>query len=184
MFNSLTYYITPHCSFGQSAVFLIGGETKSVRPQAIVLHSGDVVVMSGQSRVAYHGVPKIITPSASTPVPESLNRCTLLDCAQRFALIQQDGLADSTCHVCGRERRWASVTKHAVVKDVFNSPLKDTSPAGMSASPTSADLSVSPAKRLKRASVDICCSELVREWTHFEKYLSTSRININVRQVN
>ncbi|XP_021945716.1 nucleic acid dioxygenase ALKBH1 isoform X1 [Folsomia candida] len=46
-------------SFGQPAVFLIGARLKSVKPQAILLRSGDVAVMSGESRLAYHGVPKI-----------------------------------------------------------------------------------------------------------------------------
>lgn len=46
-------------SFGQSAIFLIGGPTKQTRPKALLLNSGDIVVMSGESRLAYHGVPKI-----------------------------------------------------------------------------------------------------------------------------
>ncbi|XP_042240849.1 nucleic acid dioxygenase ALKBH1-like [Homarus americanus] len=47
-------------SFGQSAVFLIGGPTKATKPSAIHLHSGDVMVMSGTSRQAYHAVPRIV----------------------------------------------------------------------------------------------------------------------------
>jgi alkylated DNA repair protein alkB family protein 1 len=47
-------------SFGCDAIFLIGGETKSIRPVPIYLRSGDIVVMAGESRLAYHGVPKIL----------------------------------------------------------------------------------------------------------------------------
>ncbi|XP_013774319.1 nucleic acid dioxygenase ALKBH1-like [Limulus polyphemus] len=47
-------------SFGQTALFLIGGNSKAVSPMPIFIRSGDVVVMSGASRLAYHGVPKII----------------------------------------------------------------------------------------------------------------------------
>lgn len=47
-------------SFGQSAIFLIGGTTKQTRPKALLLNSGDIVIMSGDSRLAYHGVPKIL----------------------------------------------------------------------------------------------------------------------------
>ena len=47
-------------SFGQSAIFLIGGPTKQTRPKALLLNSGDIVIMSGDSRLAYHGVPKIL----------------------------------------------------------------------------------------------------------------------------
>ena len=47
-------------SFGHSAIFLIGGATKQTRPRALLLNSGDVVIMSGESRLAYHGVPKVL----------------------------------------------------------------------------------------------------------------------------
>jgi alkylated DNA repair protein alkB family protein 1 len=40
-------------SYGNSALFLIGGTSKDVKPKAIGLRSGDVVVMSGESRLAY-----------------------------------------------------------------------------------------------------------------------------------
>ncbi|KAF2900635.1 hypothetical protein ILUMI_05548 [Ignelater luminosus] len=52
-------------SFGQSAIFLLGGTTLDVKPTAMFLHSGDVVVMSKESRLCYHGVPKIITAPQS-----------------------------------------------------------------------------------------------------------------------
>jgi len=34
-------------SFGQSAIFLLGGKNKSIRPTAMYLRNGDVVIMSG-----------------------------------------------------------------------------------------------------------------------------------------
>lgn len=59
MTKKLNFYVFLY-SFGQPAVFLIGGQTKSVKPQAVLLRSGDVAVMSGESRLSYHGVPKIL----------------------------------------------------------------------------------------------------------------------------
>lgn len=47
-------------SFGQSAIFLIGGLTLEENPMAMFLHSGDVVIMAGGSRLRYHGVPRIV----------------------------------------------------------------------------------------------------------------------------
>lgn len=47
-------------SFGQTAIFLIGGQTKDVKPTAIFLKSGDIAVMSRESRLCYHAVPKIM----------------------------------------------------------------------------------------------------------------------------
>uniref|UniRef100_T1IYE7 Fe2OG dioxygenase domain-containing protein n=1 Tax=Strigamia maritima TaxID=126957 RepID=T1IYE7_STRMM len=52
-------------SFGSPAIFLLGGQTKSEEPSAMMLNSGDVVVMSGQSRLSYHAVPKILSSEAT-----------------------------------------------------------------------------------------------------------------------
>lgn len=50
-------------SFGQTAVFLIGGIKQEDSANAVFLRSGDVVVMSGSSRLRYHGVPRILAAS-------------------------------------------------------------------------------------------------------------------------
>ena len=47
-------------SFGQSAIFLIGGPNKNIEPSAIFLRNGDVLVMSHEARQSYHAVPKIL----------------------------------------------------------------------------------------------------------------------------
>lgn len=47
-------------SFGQTAIFLLGGRTIDVPPTAMYLHSGDIVIMSEEARLSYHGVPKIL----------------------------------------------------------------------------------------------------------------------------
>lgn len=40
---------------------MIGGRSKDIPPVAIVVRSGDVVVMSGESRYCYHGVPHVLS---------------------------------------------------------------------------------------------------------------------------
>lgn len=47
-------------SFGQSAIFLLGGLCRQAPPTAMYMHSGDVMVMAGQSRLRYHAVPRIL----------------------------------------------------------------------------------------------------------------------------
>ncbi|KAH8380863.1 hypothetical protein KR093_005166 [Drosophila rubida] len=47
-------------SFGQSAIFLIGGTSLNELPTALYLRSGDVLVMSGPSRLCYHAVPRVM----------------------------------------------------------------------------------------------------------------------------
>lgn len=47
-------------SLGSSAIFLIGTENRNDKPHAFLLRSGDVIAMTGKSRLAYHGVPRIL----------------------------------------------------------------------------------------------------------------------------
>lgn len=44
-------------SIGCDAVFLIGGQTKAQKPTALLLSSGDVVVMTSPARLCFHGTP-------------------------------------------------------------------------------------------------------------------------------
>ncbi|RVE57530.1 hypothetical protein OJAV_G00217200 [Oryzias javanicus] len=60
-------------SFGQSAIFLLGGTRRQDPPTAMLMHSGDVMVMSGQSRLLYHAVPRILpTPRGHAALLEDL----------------------------------------------------------------------------------------------------------------
>eukprot|EP01123_Difflugia_compressa_P013295 TRINITY_DN6083_c0_g1_i1.p1 TRINITY_DN6083_c0_g1~~TRINITY_DN6083_c0_g1_i1.p1 ORF type:complete len:122 (+),score=17.05 TRINITY_DN6083_c0_g1_i1:56-367(+) len=47
-------------SFGNSVVFLMGGRTRDIKPIPFFIRSGDVVIMSGESRYYYHSVPRMI----------------------------------------------------------------------------------------------------------------------------
>jgi alkylated DNA repair protein alkB family protein 1 len=42
-------------------VFLLGGLGIDEKPTALLIRSGDVVIMSGVSRLCYHGVPRILS---------------------------------------------------------------------------------------------------------------------------
>lgn len=68
-------------SFGQAAVFLIGGLTEDADiVNAMYVKSGDIVIMSGKSRFVYHGIPKIlptdITPWDDEETNDSSGCCT------------------------------------------------------------------------------------------------------------
>ncbi|OQR72665.1 alpha-ketoglutarate-dependent dioxygenase abh1-like [Tropilaelaps mercedesae] len=58
-------------SLGCTCVFLIGGAERSVRPTPVFLRHGDVSIMTGLSRLAYHGVPRVIVEK-STPLSNDL----------------------------------------------------------------------------------------------------------------
>jgi DNA oxidative demethylase len=52
-------------SLGDEARFKIGGTTRGGKTQSIILRSGDVLVMGGVSRLAFHGIDRIY-PGTST----------------------------------------------------------------------------------------------------------------------
>lgn len=54
------------------AVIKQGGETLEERPIAMYLRSGDCLIMSGQQRLVYHGVPKVLTDK---PFQQTPSRC-------------------------------------------------------------------------------------------------------------
>ena len=145
-------------SFGQSAIFLVGGPTKLVKPKALLLNSGDIVIMSVQSRLAYHGVPKILPhhfhktetgECKNAPLPECLSKgvCeAYLDSKSRCGLSSvQEATGQSKRAGCDREK--------------------------------------TQAKSLTEKRGCPCCEELIKTWQLFESYVSMSRINVNIRQV-
>ncbi|XP_077179460.1 nucleic acid dioxygenase ALKBH1 [Paroedura picta] len=59
-------------SFGQSSIFLLGGLKRDEAPVAMFIHSGDMMVMSGFSRLLYHAVPRVLPNLEGKPVPSCL----------------------------------------------------------------------------------------------------------------
>ncbi|RUP51662.1 hypothetical protein BC936DRAFT_146730 [Jimgerdemannia flammicorona] len=47
-------------SLGHDCIYLMGGPTRDTKPVALRLRSGDIVVMTGESRTCFHGVPRIL----------------------------------------------------------------------------------------------------------------------------
>jgi len=56
-------------SLGDTGVFRVGGKTRRAATQRYELASGDVLVMRGEARLAYHGIDRII-PGSSDLLPE------------------------------------------------------------------------------------------------------------------
>ncbi|BEI80096.1 hypothetical protein CcaverHIS002_0106250 [Cutaneotrichosporon cavernicola] len=50
-------------SLGHAALFLLGSGDRADPPRPLILRSGDVLIMSGRGRQAYHGVPRILEDS-------------------------------------------------------------------------------------------------------------------------
>ena len=56
-------------SLGDAAMFRIGGVVRSDATRSVKLTSGDVVILGGAARRAYHGVDRIL-PGTSTLLPK------------------------------------------------------------------------------------------------------------------
>ena len=111
------------------------------------MKSGDVIVMTGESRLAYHAVPRIVKVGSNDEPPECLKWDVHAN-GDKMPLLKQseekcDKAANESCSVC-RKYYTPSII----------------------------------AERLSEFSAS------VEEWETFASYLSTTRININVRQVH
>uniref|UniRef100_A0A8D3EDY7 Nucleic acid dioxygenase ALKBH1 n=1 Tax=Scophthalmus maximus TaxID=52904 RepID=A0A8D3EDY7_SCOMX len=87
-------------SFGQSAIFLLGGTCRQDPPTAMYMHSGDVMVMSGQSRLLYHAVPRIV-PAPQGQTSLEVESCGLRDNTAMEQVPEQDW---AVCSRVGRSR--------------------------------------------------------------------------------
>ncbi len=52
-------------SLGDSCLFRFGGEQRSGKTKSIRLHSGDVVVIGGASRLCFHGVDRVLAGTSA-----------------------------------------------------------------------------------------------------------------------
>ncbi|GFY99974.1 oxidoreductase, 2OG-Fe(II) oxygenase family protein [Actinidia rufa] len=55
-------------SLGCKAIFLLGGKSREDLPLAMFLRSGDVVLMAGEARECFHGVPRIFTDNENAEI--------------------------------------------------------------------------------------------------------------------
>lgn len=85
-------------SFGQSAVFLLGGLCRLDPPTAMFMHSGDVMVMTGQSRLLYHAVPRIVPAPPGGSAEELHGRSQ----ARRPGPSAMEPLAEDDWAVCSK----------------------------------------------------------------------------------
>lgn len=152
----------------------MGGKTRQVRPQALLLHSGDIVIMSGESRLAFHGVPRVLPPPPETPVPECLSLAALE--RQQRQQQEKEGMKHSnySCCICGAME--AAIHRHTD---------HHYDATGLCDSRTHMNPPVSfPCCDPPKTDTGCpSCQQLVSGWAQFVQYLSVSRINVNVRQV-
>lgn len=124
----------------------------------MLLQSGDIAVMSGESRLSYHGVPKILPAYCE---PWNMTTATEENCQGT----QQDMESHMSDTSCKRPKLDANVNSEVIDPEEFNEHNC------LSFKTTLKDLDV--LGKLKTCS-----------WSKFSSsYIKKSRINLNIRQV-
>nr|XP_020471358.1 nucleic acid dioxygenase ALKBH1 isoform X2 [Monopterus albus] len=86
-------------SFGQSAIFLLGGTHRQDPPTAMYMNSGDMMVMSGQSRLLYHAVPRIV-PAPQGHTTLEMEGCSMAASLQASTVVES--VSEEDWAVCSR----------------------------------------------------------------------------------
>lgn len=164
---------------------MLGGLTKADKPMSLFLRSGDVCVMSGPCRLAYHAVPKILSPIKGS----SDFSCFCFKDTQSKDVYKEP---TDNCNSCPfttdsspsektHERRSdGNISSHlaSCPEDNSSEPVKMASdhPEDTYAS----KVCLSSIDTLNRNIIDRLRN---MDWNPFSVYLQFSRINLNVRQV-
>jgi hypothetical protein len=156
-------------SFGCAAVYLLGGVTKDEEPTPVLIRSGDVVVLSGDSRLAYHGVARVVPGSS----PEGLF-------AEPEAAGEGAAAAEAVAAAgCGCETSGSADRAEALAGDAAEGPgAASAAGAGADCSGQHAPYNTSAPSFAPNASPACAC-----ERACLRAFLQQTRINVNVRQV-
>ncbi|KAL3782777.1 hypothetical protein HJC23_003098 [Cyclotella cryptica] len=86
-------------SLGAPGIFLLGGASRNTKPTAILLRAGDCMIMSGQSRQYFHGVPTILDYEDHCE-----SSCPAMNGEEPvFPELRGDMLSESTVPFCNQE---------------------------------------------------------------------------------
>ena len=190
-------------SFGQTAIFLLGGITKATVPVAVYLRSGDITVLSGNCRVAYHAVPRILPQQENAVFADCFGPPDLVDFSEPTCKLTPGSVAkDITqasdfAEVCedsdNAEQEQEDISRCYPV--ICSSSLKDgtvvrdvqgscddrgdaQSCVGNPKCHATCDHAIA-----NRTNDDTVRTLQVLAWEPLAEYIAVNRINMNVRQV-
>jgi len=182
------------CLLSELSAALLIGLTSCDVFAALYIHSGDILIMSGQSRTAFHAVPRIIKVGEENEPPACLkwqqglfeNETNMMSSAhshgshvldknkKNFDVHEQEkrshGNIVSTRDSCEKKEK----SDECVFKDSYDSNIYNEF-EGVVCDCNKLDFC---GKSMRMASLT------AEEWRKFEVYLSKTRINVNVRQVH
>ena len=154
-------------SFGQKAIFLLGSQTLSTTPVAMYVENGDVCMMSANSRLAYHAVPRILYQKNCCS-----NLIDRLDC-------ECGEFVSNFSHPCCEHCRMDNAQAFE------NSSSNGSVIEGQCIEMDDSDTVTTESNVIHGIPKSSCSNpdDIKSLWMSFHKYLQGGRINMNVRQV-
>jgi hypothetical protein len=163
-------------SLGPPCIFLLGGVTKDVAPVPLLLRSGDVLVLGGESRLKYHGIPKVFVDHGP---PQELVDFTPTPAPAPAPTNVLPGVVDVNAHEnevnlhqCGCPRFLSLFKPNTSRNAVYRPPTGGQSPI--------VEAEAGGASRTCTCTCDGISNE---EISRALKVLRCARINVNLRQV-
>lgn len=158
---------------------------------ALYIRSGDILIMSGQSRTAFHAVPRIIKVGDENEPPPCLkwqnglfddktNKTTGVNLDELNVRDKNTAILDKNCASTNILGENDTESNKCAVEELCNYKICSESghfsfEANKSCGCNKLDFG---AKSTRMKSLN------AEEWKKFEVYMSKTRININVRQVH
>ena len=164
---------------------------------ALYIRSGDIVIMSGKSRTAFHAVPRIVKVGNENEPPSCLkwkdglftNDVTLSSDSDETSIPDENvKLPDVFEKKTVVSQRTCAYNAERTEKPLFQESFdnKNTNKFGDIGSLGSEYTETSGGCQCNKNT--FCCKSMKTvssdEWRQFELYLSKTRINVNVRQVH
>lgn len=136
---------------------------------AMFIHSGDVAIMSGESRLAFHAVPRIFKVGEEIEPPDCLKWLNPKEISQNCKN-GEEHLVDKEKETEAKNRQEAKFYKTSKINE--GTMIDDEKSELICRCNESENI------------MDVLLNVSEDEWLPFERYLSRTRININVRQVH
>jgi hypothetical protein len=189
----------------------VGGPTKDTEPVSMLLRSGDILVMGQSARLAVHGVPKVFSksfpPSYLHPSTAGREKIHLMGCPLFLQRNERtcDGTDNSSSGGNGSDNTDHNHNyKRSAVSPSSSLPSSSSSPSSCSSKRQKFEHVDNHAGGYSNLTSDVHCAPCVcacgtnvsdtsgvvsrgfdtlHDETRLLRFLQTTRININVRQV-
>ena len=145
----------------------------------ILIKSGDVVIMSGASRLAYHAVPRILPSLTQSTTTNDIFSEEVHDAGKTYEVGESSDGYPKSLDPLRTSDHTDCCAKDSPTR-VYDERLKPC----CSSNKTSDDGNAGLSTRVDKVNLDIDRQMASSStWTHLDRFFQTWRFNLNVRQV-